>query len=146
MLVRIFFFTVTLVFSLPVLAADVEMFDDGPLAGRGLPFSESARVGDLLFLSGSIGAVGGGGLVEGGIQAEARQTMLNIRDALERRGLDLSNIVKCTIFLADISEWGQFNEVYTSFFDPPYPARSAFGTNGLALDARVEVECIAAYP
>lgn len=132
--------------STPVLAAEVEFFDEGPLAGKGYPFSESVRVGDVLYLSGSIGADENDKLVDGGIEAEARQTMLNIQATLERRGLDMSNVVKCTIFLADISEWGSFNKVYKSFFELPYPARSAFGANGLALNAKVEVECIAAYP
>ena len=128
------------------LAADVTFYDEGPLAGRGYPFSESVRVGDLLFLAGTVGTDESDRLVPGGIAAEARQTMLNIQDALQRRGLAMSDIVKCTIFLADIAEWAEFNKAYTRFFEPPYPARSAFGTSGLALDARVEVECIAAYP
>jgi 2-iminobutanoate/2-iminopropanoate deaminase len=125
-------------------AAEVEFFDDGPLAGQGYPFSESVRAGDLLFLAGQIGEKDGE-LVKGGIEAEARQTLTNIRAALGRRGLGLENVVKCTVFLADISEWGAFNNVYKEFFNPPYPARSALGVNGLALNARAEVECIAAY-
>ena len=129
-----------------VLAADVTFYDEGPLAGKGYPFSESVRVGDLLFLAGSIGTDESGALVEGGIAAEAEQTMLNIRAALERRGLHMSNVVKCTIFLADVAEWAAFNDVYKRFFNAPYPARAATGANGLALGARVEVDCIAAYP
>jgi len=58
----------------------------------------------------------------------------------------MENVVKCTVFLADIEEWGTFNEIYTKYFDPPFPARSALGANGLAINARVELECIAAYP
>lgn len=112
-----------------------------------LPFSESVRVGDLLFLSGQIGVRPGTmELAEGGIEAEARQTMENIRAALQRRELGLEDLVKCTVMLADISEWPAFNEVYGTFFDDRYPARSAFATSGLALGARVEVDCIAAVP
>jgi reactive intermediate/imine deaminase len=128
----------------PAMAAEVTFHDDGPLAGKGYPFSESVRVGDLLFLAGQIGDRGGQ-LVDGGIEAEARQTLRNIESTLQRRGLGLPNVVKCTVFLADIGEWARFNEVYKEFFKPPYPARSALGVNGLAMDARTEVECIAAY-
>lgn len=127
-------------------AQDIEKFDDGPLAGMGYPFSESVRVGNLLFISGQVGDDGRGNLVEGGIAAEAEQVMLNIEAALERRGLGMEQVVKCTVFLADISEWAAFNEIYKKHFSQPYPARSALGANGLALNARVELECIAAYP
>lgn len=146
MLKRLLIPIMSVVLFMPALAADVEVFNDGPMAGKGYPFSESVRVGDILFLSGEVGIDESDNLVAGGIEAEAEQTIKNIRASLERRGLDLSNVVKCTIFLADINEWGRFNKVYTTFFEPPYPARSAFGANGLALEARVEVECIAAYP
>lgn len=112
-----------------------------------LPFSESVRVDKLLFLSGQIGTrPGTTELVDGGIEAEARQTMENIHAALKRHGLGMGDLVKCTIMLADISEWSEFNDIYRRFFDDHFPARSAFGTSGLALDARVEVECIAAVP
>jgi 2-iminobutanoate/2-iminopropanoate deaminase len=108
------------------------------------PFSEAVRVDDILFLSGMIGTDSTGRLVAGGIRAEARQTMENIRTALERNHLALTDVVKCTVMLADIAEWGTFNEVYATFFPGPKPARSALGASGLARNARVEVECIAA--
>jgi reactive intermediate/imine deaminase len=116
------------------------------MAGKGYPFSESVRVGDILFISGQVGVDENNELVEGGIVGETRQIMTNIGDALERRGLGFSDVVKCTVFLADVDEWGTFNTIYTSYFEPPYPARSTLGANGLALGARLEVECIAAYP
>jgi len=128
-----------------VSAADVEFHNDGALAELGLPFSESVRAGDLLFLSGQIGSGAGDKLVPGGIKAETRQILLNIASTLEKRGLGMEDVVKCTVFLADISEWAAFNEVYVKHFTAPYPARSALGANGLALNARAEVECIAAY-
>ena len=127
-----------------IRAAEIARYDDGPLAGKG-PFSESARVGDLLFLAGQIGE-DKDGLVPGGIKAEAEQMMLNIKAALARRGLAMKHVVKCTVFLADIAEWGAFNEVYKKHFSEPYPARSAFGVSGLVGNARVEMECIAGYP
>lgn len=127
-------------------AEEIARYDDGPFAGMGFPYSESARVGNLLFLAGQIGENAEGNLVPGGIQAEAEQMMLNIKAALARRGLVMSNVVKCTVFLADIAEWGTFNEVYKKHFSHPYPARSALGASGLAAGARVEMECIAGYP
>ncbi|MDH4072559.1 MAG: RidA family protein [Gammaproteobacteria bacterium] len=126
--------------------AEITRFDDGPLAGMGYPFSESARVGDLLFLAGQVGEDAEGNLVPGGIKAEAEQMLLNIKATLARRGLGMEHVVKCTVFLADIAEWGAFNEVYIKHFSHPYPARSALGTSGLSGDARVEMECIAGYP
>src|SRR5688572_14928165 len=88
-------------------AAEIARYNEGPLAGRG-PFSESARVGDLLFLAGQIGEDKDGNLVQGGIKAEAEQMMLNIKAALARRGLAMEHVVKCTVFLADIAEWSAF--------------------------------------
>jgi len=114
-------------------------FKSGPQPG---PFSPAVRVGDLLFLAGKIGTDASGKLVAGGIKAETRQTMENIRAELTRNGSSMARVVKCTAFLADMSEWGAMNEVYVTFFPGPKPARSAFGANGLALSARVEIECI----
>lgn len=109
-----------------------------------LPFSEAVRVGNLLFLSGDIGMVPGSGkLAPGGIGPETSQTLENIRVKLEKYGSSMQRVVKCTVFLADMGEWAAMNEVYREFFENP-PARSALGVNGLALNARVEIECIAA--
>ena len=129
-----------------IKAAEIAKYDDGPLAGKGGPFSESTRVGDLLFLAGQIGDDKDGNLVPGGLKAEADQMMSNINAALARRGLAMEHVVKCTVFLADINEWAAFNEVYKRHFAHPYPARSALGVSGLVAHARVEMECIAAYP
>lgn len=123
----------------------IEHLDSGKVFPSGLPFSEAVRVGDTLYLSGQIGVVPGTlKLVPGGIREEARQTLANIKTLLEAHGYSISDVVKCTVMLADIAEWATFNEVYKSFFKKPFPARSALGANGLALGARVEVECIAA--
>jgi reactive intermediate/imine deaminase len=125
----------------------VEFLNSGKVLPTNLPFSEAVRVGDTLYLSGQIGVLPGSmKLVPGGLEAEARQTLENIRTTLQAHGLGLGNVVKCTVMLADIAEWAAFNEIYKRFFTAPYPARSALGANGLALGARVEVECIAAYP
>jgi reactive intermediate/imine deaminase len=110
-----------------------------------LPFSQAVRVGDVLYLSGALGNLPGTmELVAGGIEAEARQTMENIGATLTANGLSFENVFKCTVMLADMAEWAAFNKVYLTYFDPDrLPARSAFGVNGLALGARVEVECCA---
>jgi reactive intermediate/imine deaminase len=108
-----------------------------------LPFSTAVRVDNLLFLSGALGYDREkGALVEGGIQAETRKTLENISETLETFGSSMDKVVKCTVFLADMSEWAAMNEVYTTFF-PNKPARSALGASGLALNARTEIECIA---
>jgi reactive intermediate/imine deaminase len=109
----------------------------------GLPFSSAVRVDNMLYLSGNLGNLpGSDDLAPGGIQGETRQTMENIKTVLEQFGSSLDQVVKCTVFLADMQEWGAMNEVYRTYFKSP-PARSAFGANGLALNARVEIECIA---
>jgi reactive intermediate/imine deaminase len=109
------------------------------------PFSEAVAYDGVLYLSGDIGTDSSGKLVEGGIGPESRQTMENIKATLSRHDLDMADIIKCTVFLADIAQWPEFNEVYASYFvKGRYPARSALGASGLALGARVEVECIAA--
>ncbi len=108
-----------------------------------LPFSAAVRVGNTLYLSGALGNIPGSmNLAEGGIQGETRQTLDNIKASLENFGGSMDDVVKCTVFLADIKEWGAMNEVYKTYFKNK-PARSALGSSGLALDARVEIECIA---
>jgi 2-iminobutanoate/2-iminopropanoate deaminase len=116
-----------------------------PFVGiSGLPFSEAVEVGNLLFLAGQIGTDASGKLVGGGIAAQTRQTLANIRTVLERHGSSLDRIVKVTVMLADIDEWAAMNSEYVKAFGTHLPARSAFGTSGLGLGARVEIECIAA--
>ena len=122
----------------------VEFLNSGKIVPTTLPFSEAVRVGDTLYLSGQVGIKPGTlELVPGGMQAEARQTLENIKATLEAHGYSMRDVVKCTVMLADIAEWATFNEVYKAYFSPPYPARSALGANGLAIGARVEVECLA---
>ena len=125
--------------------APVEYLNSGKVLPTGLPFSEAVRQGDTLYLSGQIGVMPGSlKIVPGGIKEEARQTMQNIKTSLEAHGYSMKQLVKCTVMLADMADWPAFNDVYKTFFTGNYPARSAFGANGLALGAKVEVECIAA--
>jgi len=124
--------------------ADPVYLNSGRVLPTDLPFSEAVRVGGTLYLSGQIGIVPGTlELVPGGIEEQARQVMENIKTVLETHGYSLGDLVKCTVMLADIGEWPAFNEVYKTFFEGHYPARSAFGANGLAVGASVEVECFA---
>jgi reactive intermediate/imine deaminase len=110
--------------------------------GSSAPFSDAVRVGDFLILSGKIGTDRSGKLAPGGIRAETKQTMENIRRTLEAYGSSLDDVFKCTVMLADMKEWLRMNEVYRTYFKKGrLPARSALGANGLALGARVEIEC-----
>jgi len=113
-------------------------------SGPPRPFSPAVKTNGFIFLSGQVGTDSTGRLVTGGIQAETRQTMNNIRDVLARSGSSMDKVVKCTVFILDMAEWPAMNEVYITYFKGPPPARSAAGASGLALGARVEIECIAA--
>ena len=106
-------------------------------------FSPAVRVGNVLYLSGQIGTDSTNRLVAGGIQAEGRQALNNVKATLERYGSSLDRVVKCTVFLADIKDYDAFNEIYVSYFRARKPARSAMAASGLALGARVEIECMA---
>jgi 2-iminobutanoate/2-iminopropanoate deaminase len=110
-----------------------------------LPFSEAVQAGDILYLSGQIGAVPGTMQpVAGGVAAETRQAMDNIGATLRRHGLGYSDLVRCTVMLTDMAQWPELNRVYASYFpDGRYPARSAIGAAALAVGAHVEIECAA---
>lgn len=124
-------------------SADVAYLLMPGMENLGLPFSSAVRVDNTLYISGNLGNIPGTlDLAPGGIQDETRQTLDNIKTVAEQFGSSMDKIVKCTVFLADIGEWAAMNEVYRTYFRNP-PARSALGTSGLALDARVEIECIA---
>ena len=123
----------------------IEHFRPQAFIDNNLPFSAAVRVGDMLYLSGQIGNLPGSkDLAPGGIEAETRQTMENIKMTIEKYGSAMDQVIKCTIFMADMAEWDAMNAVYVTFFaDDRLPARSALGASGLALDSRVEIECIA---
>lgn len=123
----------------------MEFHRSATFAAAGLPFSESVRVGDVLYLSGCLGNEPGTKLlVPGGMAAEAHQTMRNIAHVLGKHGLTFDDVFKCQVMLADMAEWETFNAIYVTYFKPDRPpARSAWGCSGLALGARVELECAA---
>ena len=110
---------------------------------KSLPFSEAVRVGNMLYLSGQMGIDQSIHIVPGGITAETRQALENIKRTLEKYGSSLEHVIKVTVMLADMSEWADMNKVYVEYFSRNLPARSSFGTSGLALGGRVEIECIA---
>jgi reactive intermediate/imine deaminase len=126
----------------------MEIFQTPDAKTLGLPFSSAVRAGETLYLSGALGNLPGTmTLAPGGMAGQARQTMENIGMVLRYCGLDFADIAKCTVMLADMAEWAEFNKIYVTYFAPDrLPARSALGANGLALGAKVEVECIARYP
>lgn len=122
-------------------AADVEYY---PFPTKTLlPFSAAVRVGNMLYVSGQMGTDESVKIVPGGIEAETRQTLANMKAILERHGSSLDRVVKCTVMMADMSEWPAMNAVYVQHFPNHLPARSAFGAAALALGGRVEIECMA---
>ena len=126
-----------------VAGADIETFRLESLPAE-LPFCSAVRAGDTVHVSGQIGNVPGEmRLVEGGIEAEARQAMEHMKAALELAGSSLDRVLKCTVYLADMADYRAFNGVYASYFPNRQPARSGLQVAGLALGARVEIECVA---
>lgn len=110
------------------------------------PFSRAMRAGDMVYISGQIGAKADGKLADG-FEAQSKQTMDNLVAVLKEQGLTMDDVVKCTVMIADMSKWNDFNAIYRTYFkEGKFPARSAFGANGLALGADLEVECIAYAP
>ena len=119
----------------------VQHYGNPTLNGQALPFSEAVRVGDVLYLSGQLGRGPDGKLPEG-IEAQTRQTLDNIGATLKLAGLTHADIFHCTAMLSDMKLWPDFNKAYVTYFpEGKRPARSAFGTSGLALGALIELEC-----
>ena len=112
-------------------------------AGPGSPFSTATRVGDVIYLSGQIG-VGPDGKLPEGFEAQAKQTMENVGAGLKRVGLGWGDVFKCTVMIDNMADWPKFNTIYVPYFPAgKLPARSAFGADGLALGALLELECMA---
>lgn len=110
----------------------------------GLPFSSATRVGNLLFLAGQVGNTPGTRqLADTGIAGQTRQAFENIKTVLAAAGSSLERVVKCTVFLTSMGDYQAMNAVYATFFPKDPPARSTVAGSGLALGARVEIECIA---
>jgi 2-iminobutanoate/2-iminopropanoate deaminase len=111
---------------------------------QNVPFSDAVETDDLLFLAGQIGRNHkDGALVTGGIQAETKQVIENIKAVLQHHDLELNDVVKCTVILKDINDFAAFNEIYVQYFTKK-PARTTFAASGLAGNASIEIDVIAA--
>lgn len=109
------------------------------------PYSQAVEVNGFVFASGQLPVdPATGAFAEGGIKEQTRQSLTNVSRIMEEAGLDLSHVVKTTVFLSDMNDFAAMNEVYSSFFKEPYPARSAVAVKTLPKNALVEIECIAA--
>ena len=125
---------------------DVQHYVSDVATKQGYPFSDAVRVDNIVYLSGVVGDDGNGNLVEGGLVPEAHQAFKSMKSTLAKFNLGFNDVFKCLVMIDDISQWGLFNTVYVQYFDKPYPARSAFGADGLALNASFEMECMAYIP
>lgn len=111
------------------------------------PYSAAVSTGHLVFSAGQLGIdPETGKLVEGGVQAQTRQALTNLQAILKAAGSGLGHVIKTTVFLKDIAEFGLMNEVYGTFFTEDFPARSAFQVGALPLGASVEIEAVALLP
>jgi len=138
---RVLFLASASLLAFNAVAVEPEFFPRAAEPGKSYPFSEAVRVGDMLYLAGEIGVAADGKLAPGGVKAETKQVMDNIGANLARHHSSFDKVVQCTAALADIAEWPAFNEVYKGYFGKHFPARMAYGASGLALGARVEVQC-----
>lgn len=108
------------------------------------PYSQAVVAGNMVFVSGQLPIDPASGLfAEGGVKEQTRQSLTNAKHILEAAGIDLSHVVKTTVYLSDMADFAAMNEVYAVFFSEPYPARSAVAVKTLPKNALVEVECIA---
>ena len=108
------------------------------------PYSQAIEVGNMVFVSGQLPIdPATGNFVEGGIKELTAQSLTNIKHILEEAGFGMNNVVKTCVFLADINDFAEMNEVYATFFEAPFPARSAMAVKTLPKNSRIEIECIA---
>lgn len=109
------------------------------------PYSQAIEANGMVFVSGQLPInPATGEFAEGGIKELTTQSLTNMKYILEEAGLSMQNVVKTTVFLADMADFAEMNEVYAQFFEAPFPARSAVAVKTLPKGARVEIECIAA--
>ena len=108
------------------------------------PYSQAIKVGNLVYTSGQIPIdPQTGSIVEGGIKEQTRQSLTNVKAILEEAGLTMANVVKTTVFMADMNDFAEMNAVYAEFFSEPYPARSAVAVKTLPKGALIEIEVVA---
>lgn len=110
---------------------------------KSAPYSDAVRIGDILFLAGQVGFNNDSlKIAQGGIKAEAKQALENIKDVLEANGSDLEHVAKCTVVLTDKNDFADFNEVFRQYFPKNKPARTTFVAD-LMIDAKIEIDVIA---
>ena len=107
------------------------------------PYSQALDLGNMVFVSGQIPVDPETGAIAGTAEEQAKQSLTNIKHILEQAGLGMQNVVKTTVFLADLNDFGVVNEVYASFFETPYPARSCVQVAAIPKGCKLEIECIA---
>lgn len=108
------------------------------------PYNQAIEVNDTIYVAGQIGMIPKNGVIaEGGIKAQTRQTLDNIRAILNEAGYTFEDIVKCTCFLTDFNEYKEFNQVYSEYFSDDAPARSTFGISALPIGVKIKIDCIA---
>lgn len=126
------------------IAAQDRQVINAPGAPPGLPFSSAVRIGNVLYLSGQIGVLPGTRqLADTGVAGQTRQVFENMKAVLTYAGSSLERVFKCTVFLSNIADYATMNAVYATYFPKDPPARSTVAGSGLALGARVEIECLA---
>ena len=108
------------------------------------PYSQALDLGNLVFVSGQIPVDPATGNISQDVAEQARQSLTNIQNILKEAGLSMSDVIKTTVFITDINDFSVINEVYGSFFEKPYPARSCVEVSAIPKGCRLEIECIAA--
>ena len=137
-------FILTLILPILLFSQKIQRINSNEHLEKNRPFSQATIVNNVVYLSGQIGTLPNGKLISGGIEAETRQTLINIKTLLNSMGLSMDDIFKCTCMLEDIKDWPKMSEIYTTFFKKDkLPARSAFAGSGLAAEAKLEIECMA---
>ena len=134
-----------LIFSIPAIFCQDIIFVNSELhLENDAPFSEATIVNGIIYLSGEIGTLPNNKVIDGGIVPETIQALSNISNKLERMGSSIDNVFKCTCMLANIMDWPEMSKAYKTFFKKEkLPSRSAFAGSGLALNAKIEIECMA---
>jgi 2-iminobutanoate/2-iminopropanoate deaminase len=140
-LIFLLIFSITAIFCQDIIFVNSELHLENDA-----PFSEATIVNGIIYLSGEIGTLPNNKVIDGGIVPETIQALSNISNKLERMGSSIDNVFKCTCMLADIMDWPEMSKAYKTFFKKEkLPSRSAFAGSGLALKAKIEIECMATF-
>ena len=127
------------------MSKEVVRTEAAPAPFQGAPYSQAIEANGFVFLAGQVGDVPGGhGAVPGGIEAETRAMLDNVGRLLRLAGLDYADVVKCTVYMTDFDEFAAMNAIYREYFPTEPPVRATVGVSRLALDARIEIEVLAA--